>query len=166
MAPRGQRWESGPSSLLLERPIARNPEKELRPLWGALTRRVGVQVPAAALRRETRHERRETKDESKDESEKGGARTLVALDARLSTLVDNPALMRLRELEVPEKIATAGDLKIVLGEKRVADTTPAIGRGLGAPGFWPGAVAFDGSYLLVGEFKFSGRVLRCSLREQ
>jgi regulator of protease activity HflC (stomatin/prohibitin superfamily) len=36
-------------------------------------------------------------------------------------LADNPALMRLRELEVLEKVATAGDLKIVLGEKGLAD---------------------------------------------
>jgi regulator of protease activity HflC (stomatin/prohibitin superfamily) len=36
-------------------------------------------------------------------------------------LADNPALMRLRELEVLEKVATAGDLKIVLGEKGLAE---------------------------------------------
>jgi hypothetical protein len=28
--------------------------------------------------------------------------------------------------------------------------------------FWPGAAAFDGSYLWVGEFKFSGRIARFS----
>ncbi len=36
-------------------------------------------------------------------------------------LADNPTLMRLRELEVLEKIATAGKLNIVLGEKGLAD---------------------------------------------
>jgi regulator of protease activity HflC (stomatin/prohibitin superfamily) len=36
-------------------------------------------------------------------------------------LADNPALMRLRELEVLEKIATAGEMKIVLGEKGLAE---------------------------------------------
>src|SRR5262245_1619892 len=36
-------------------------------------------------------------------------------------LVDNPALMRMRELEVLEKIASAGHLKVVLGEKGLAD---------------------------------------------
>lgn len=36
-------------------------------------------------------------------------------------LADNPTLMRLRELEVLEKVATAGDLKVVLGEKGLAD---------------------------------------------
>jgi len=32
-------------------------------------------------------------------------------------LVDNPVIMRLRELEVLEKIAAAGKLNIVLGER-------------------------------------------------
>ena len=34
---------------------------------------------------------------------------------------DNPVLMRLRELEVLEKIALAGKLNIILGEKGLAD---------------------------------------------
>jgi hypothetical protein len=36
-------------------------------------------------------------------------------------LVEHPTLMRLRELEVLEKIASAGQLKVVLGEKGLAD---------------------------------------------
>ena len=36
-------------------------------------------------------------------------------------LVENPTLMRMRELEVLEKIASAGQLKVVLGEKGLAD---------------------------------------------
>ena len=36
-------------------------------------------------------------------------------------LADNPTLMRLRELEVLEKVAAAGKLNIVLGEKGLAD---------------------------------------------
>jgi regulator of protease activity HflC (stomatin/prohibitin superfamily) len=36
-------------------------------------------------------------------------------------LVENPTLMRMRELEVLEKIASAGHLKVVLGEKGLAD---------------------------------------------
>lgn len=36
-------------------------------------------------------------------------------------LAENPTLMRLRELEVLEKIAAAGDLKVVLGDKGLAD---------------------------------------------
>ncbi|MCO6459750.1 MAG: slipin family protein [Pirellulaceae bacterium] len=36
-------------------------------------------------------------------------------------LADNPTLMRLRELEVLEKIASAGNLSVVLGEKGLAE---------------------------------------------
>ena len=36
-------------------------------------------------------------------------------------LADNPTLMRLRELEVLEKVATKGNLNVVLGEKGLAD---------------------------------------------
>src|SRR4029079_5209964 len=36
-------------------------------------------------------------------------------------LAENPTLQRLRELEVVEKIATAGNLNVVLGEKGLAD---------------------------------------------
>jgi len=36
-------------------------------------------------------------------------------------LADNPVLMRMRELEVLEKIASAGKLNIILGEKGLAD---------------------------------------------
>ncbi len=43
----------------------------------------------------------------------------VGHTARL--LADNPTLMRLRELEVLEKIASAGHLNVVLGEKGLAD---------------------------------------------
>ena len=36
-------------------------------------------------------------------------------------LADNPTLMRLRELEVLEKVATTGNLNVVLGERGLAD---------------------------------------------
>jgi hypothetical protein len=36
-------------------------------------------------------------------------------------LSDNPTLMRLRELEVLEKVAASANLKVVLGEKGLAD---------------------------------------------
>ena len=36
-------------------------------------------------------------------------------------LADNPTLMRLRELEVLERIATTGNLNVVIGEKGLAD---------------------------------------------
>ena len=43
------------------------------------------------------------------------------LRAQVGTLAENPTLMRMRELEVLEKIASAGHLKVVLGEKGLAD---------------------------------------------
>jgi CRISPR/Cas system-associated protein endoribonuclease Cas2 len=36
-------------------------------------------------------------------------------------LADNPTLMRLRELEIVEKVAANSKLNIVLGEKRLTD---------------------------------------------
>src|SRR3954471_22988940 len=41
-------------------------------------------------------------------------------------LADNPTLMRLRELEVLEKIASQGELKIVLGEKGLAERVMSL----------------------------------------
>ncbi|MFZ3077563.1 MAG: hypothetical protein WA139_03850 [Candidatus Aenigmatarchaeota archaeon] len=49
----------------------------------------------------------------------------------------------------------------ILGAETLADTTPEIGRN---KLFWPAIPAFDGSYLWVGEFKFSERLLRFSVR--
>lgn len=50
------------------------------------------------------------------------------------------------------------DADIFLGEK---GRTPKIGTG---KLFWPATMAFDGSYLWVGEFKFSERLLRFSVK--
>ena len=49
---------------------------------------------------------------------------------------------------------------VVLGEENIGDAVPEIGRD---KLFWPAGLAFDGSYLWVGEFKFSGRILRFSV---
>ena len=46
-------------------------------------------------------------------------------------LADNPTLMRLRELDVLEKVATSGKLSIVLGEKGLADRNPGTPSFLG-----------------------------------
>ena len=55
--------------------------------------------------------------------------------------------------------ATSGkEADIFLGEKGI---TPKIGT---STFFWPATIAFDGSYLWVGEFKFSERLLRFSVR--
>lgn len=43
------------------------------------------------------------------------------------------------------------------GDAATCRTDPEIGKD---KLFWPGAVAFDGNYLWVGEFKFSGRLVR------
>jgi WD40 repeat protein len=48
---------------------------------------------------------------------------------------------------------------VVLGEEDLEDITPEIGVD---KLFWPAGISFDGDYLWVGEFKFSGRILRFS----
>lgn len=50
---------------------------------------------------------------------------------------------------------------VLLGTNAGPGKPPAIGE---ATLFWPGAPAFDGSYLWLGEFKFSQRLLRFSVR--
>lgn len=52
---------------------------------------------------------------------------------------------------------------LVLGEMNLTDTTPEIGRN---KTFYPASVFHDGKYLWVGEFKFSGRLLRFSAHER
>ncbi len=50
---------------------------------------------------------------------------------------------------------------VILGAESLTDTNPEIGRN---KLFWPATMAFDGSYLWVGEFKFSERLLRFSVK--
>lgn len=50
---------------------------------------------------------------------------------------------------------------VILGAGDFQDTSPEIGAD---KLFWPCTLAFDGSYLWVGEFKFSERILRFSVR--
>lgn len=50
---------------------------------------------------------------------------------------------------------------VILGAENLEDLTPEIGQN---KLFWPAGLAFDGSYLWVGEFKFSERLLRFSVR--
>lgn len=49
--------------------------------------------------------------------------------------------------------------EVVLGEEDIEEHTPEIGVD---KLFWPATMSFDGDYLWVGEFKFSGRILRFS----
>jgi len=54
--------------------------------------------------------------------------------------------------------ATSGaDPDVILGESNLTDWKPEIGRN---KLFWPAALAYDGSSLWVGEYKFSGRLVR------
>ncbi len=48
---------------------------------------------------------------------------------------------------------------VLLGKESFSDFSQQIGRN---KLFWPCAMSFDGEYLWVGEFKFSGRILRFS----
>jgi hypothetical protein len=57
-----------------------------------------------------------------------------------------------------EDALTGRDPDAILGSP---DRRPSV-KPEGA--FWPGAVSFDGNYLWVGEFKFSGRLRRYSLK--
>jgi hypothetical protein len=50
---------------------------------------------------------------------------------------------------------------VILG---AATATPHPPRTGASTLFWPGTVAFDGSYVWVGEFKFSNRIVRYSVR--
>ncbi len=58
--------------------------------------------------------------------------------------------------------ALAGrDPDVILGAPDLKDTSAEIGQD---KLFWPASLAFDGNYLWVGEFKFSERLLRFSVR--
>lgn len=49
---------------------------------------------------------------------------------------------------------------VILGQNNMTDTLPAIGKN---KAFWSSNTAFDGSFLWVGEFKFSERLIRYSV---
>lgn len=58
--------------------------------------------------------------------------------------------------------ALAGEkADVVLGASDLQEINQEIGRN---KLFWPASLAFDGSYLWVGEFKFSGRLLRFNVQ--
>lgn len=60
-----------------------------------------------------------------------------------------------------EDAITGNNPDVILGAETLDEVAPEIGRN---KLFWPGAVAFDGSFLWVGEFKFSERLLRFSVQ--
>ncbi|MBI2133623.1 hypothetical protein HYU11_02985 [Candidatus Woesearchaeota archaeon] len=53
------------------------------------------------------------------------------------------------------------DADIIIGAESLTEVNPEIGKN---KLFWPGTMSFDGSYLWVGEFKFSERLLRFSVK--
>lgn len=59
-----------------------------------------------------------------------------------------------------EEAISGEEADVILGAESLTDTNPEIGRN---KLFWPATMAFDGSYLWVGEFKFSERLLRFSI---
>jgi len=59
-----------------------------------------------------------------------------------------------------EDAIAGGGADVILGANDLADVNPEIGRN---KRFMPANLAFDGSYLWVGEFKFSERILRFSV---
>ena len=61
--------------------------------------------------------------------------------------------------KIPTKNDTPPD--IVLGQKDFSGKFPSIGQDRM---FMPAGLSFDGTYLWVGEFKFSGRILRYSVQ--
>ncbi len=60
-----------------------------------------------------------------------------------------------------EDAVSGKDPDVVLGAESLTEKLPEIGRD---KLFWPSTLAFDGGYLWVGEFKFSGRVVRFSVK--
>lgn len=63
--------------------------------------------------------------------------------------------------EKVEEALTGKKADVILGATDLQETTPELGQD---KLFWPASLAFDGSFLWVGEFKFSGRILRFSVR--
>ncbi len=61
-----------------------------------------------------------------------------------------------------ESALDGSDADIILGEENLSDVEPEIAKD---KAFWPASAAYDGTYLWIGEFKFSGRLLRFSPSE-
>ncbi len=72
----------------------------------------------------------------------------------------NTGNSQLRIWKTVESALSGADPDIILGEDDLEDEVAEIGRN---KLFWPNSVAFDGSYLWVGEVKFSDRLLRFSV---
>jgi hypothetical protein len=80
--------------------------------------------------------------------------------ARGQLFIANTGFNQLQAWRRVEDAVAGRTPDVVLGDANPAAPPRITERTL----FWPGAPAFDGSYLWVGEFKFSGRILRFSVR--
>lgn len=85
----------------------------------------------------------------------------MALVARGALLVAETPANRVHVWKDVSSALAGREPDAVLGAPGREPVAPSIARDRL---FWPGALAFDGSYLWVGEFKFSGRLLRYSVR--
>lgn len=91
-------------------------------------------------------------------------RQLLNLPGMAITLGDGLAIANISFSQVLiwhdlENAIAGNDPDIILGAGSLSDTNPWIGPDTL---FYPAALAFDGTYLWVGEFKFSERLLRFS----
>ena len=84
-----------------------------------------------------------------------------ALVTNGSLMVADTSNNRVLIWERIEDAMAGNDVDVILGAEDLNDITPEIGRDTL---FWPAGLAFDGSYLWVGEFKFSERIVRFSVQ--
>ena len=73
----------------------------------------------------------------------------------------NTGNSQLRIWKTVENALSGANSDVILGEDDLEDEVSEIGRN---KLFWPNSIAFDGSYLWVGEVKFSNRLLRFSVK--
>ena len=74
-------------------------------------------------------------------------------------VADTPSNRVLIWKRIEDAIA-GNDPDTILGAETLGNISPEIGKN---KLFWPAGIAFDGSFLWVGEFKFSERLLRFSI---
>ncbi|MFM9049628.1 MAG: hypothetical protein ACKOMX_06245 [Actinomycetota bacterium] len=80
--------------------------------------------------------------------------------ARGALIVGNTNNNRVHLWRSVEDAAAGRAADVVLGSQQAAGVPQATAGGF----FWPGSAAYDGTHLWIGEFKFSGRLLRYSVR--
>ena len=84
-----------------------------------------------------------------------------ALAARGSLFVADTVFSRVQGWRRIEDAYAGKAPDLLLGESTLNELTPEIGRN---KLFWPSGLAFDGSHLWVGEFKFSHRLVRYTVQ--